>query len=884
MSSDEEKRIFEAAGRRIKLARERLGMGQEELCQKLSDEKLVEAKFEVRTLRRFENEGALRLKTIRVFANFFNVSDDILKNLELADETAAEVMKNARERPDEARPLANSRLLINTNEDVKAVIEMPDLPEPSGKDESRHPDSYAADARYYNRLPLTGHRLFGRKTELELLDECWADPAIRIVILVAFGGVGKSALVNNWLGRLMVKCDDVERVFGWSFYSQGTRDTATSADPFLDAALHWFGDTNPGSGSPWDRGERLARLVQQHRTLLVIDGLEPLQYPPGPEQGRLKELSVSALMRALAIRNPGLCVVTSRLPVADVAFHQGLGLLVHDLENLGDEAGVLLLEDIGVRGEPDEMRAAVVEYRGHALALNLLGTYLVAAEKSDVRRRVIIPLLSDSTEQGGHAKRVMASYERWFGEGPAVQMLRILGLFGKVASAGELEAVWRPPAIPDLTDYLVGCTAARKRIIIEQLRQARLVSQADPFDPEALDTHPLVREYFGQSLHERFPDSWRTGHERLYEYLCSTAVPFPKNATEMQQLFDAVVHGCYAGYHQEVFRKIYQDRIAQHDRFFASDVLGIIGSELAAISCFFEKLWSQPVDSLSEDEKAMVLNLASFRLRALGQADTAVEPARAAVELFRKTGNWRKAAGAARNVTQGILTLGDLHQALAAARDSVEIADLSDDIAAQVSNRDRLANVFHQLGQISEAERLFQEAEQLRQSTNVDYGPILSTGGHWRHCELLLDQGQWDRAKSLVQEDLLWMEEHGGPDSDPTQAAVEHMILGRVYMLDPSQGPAQERMAKAEEYLRLSLEEFRKSSQTQYMSHGLLALAALERVRGSYSRAAEHLLETHDIMKRSGSSLHEPDYLLESARLHLAMYKAKANARTSLKQ
>jgi hypothetical protein len=32
------------------------------------------------------------------------------------------------------------------------------------------------------------------------------------------------------------------------------------------------------------KGERLANLVARRRTLLVLDGLEPLQYPPGPQE------------------------------------------------------------------------------------------------------------------------------------------------------------------------------------------------------------------------------------------------------------------------------------------------------------------------------------------------------------------------------------------------------------------------------------------------------------------------------------------------------------------------------------------------------------------------------------------------------------------------
>jgi prepilin-type N-terminal cleavage/methylation domain-containing protein len=50
----------------------------------------------------------------------------------------------------------------------------------------------------------------------------------------------------------------------------------------------------------------LAKLIAQRRTLLVLDGLELLENPPGPQEGRLREPSLQALLRELAAFNPGL--------------------------------------------------------------------------------------------------------------------------------------------------------------------------------------------------------------------------------------------------------------------------------------------------------------------------------------------------------------------------------------------------------------------------------------------------------------------------------------------------------------------------------------------------------------------------------------------------
>jgi hypothetical protein len=113
-----------------------------------------------------------------------------------------------------------------------------------------------------------------------------------------------------------------ELIFGWSFYRQGTSAGSSSADEFIDAALTWFGDPDPRIGTAWEKGERLAKLIAHRRTLLVLDGLEPLQNPPGQQEGRLREPSLQALLRELGAFNTGLCVITTRLPVADIADYE----------------------------------------------------------------------------------------------------------------------------------------------------------------------------------------------------------------------------------------------------------------------------------------------------------------------------------------------------------------------------------------------------------------------------------------------------------------------------------------------------------------------------------------------------------------------------------
>ena len=293
------------------------------------------------------------------------------------------------------------------------------------------------------RLPVTGSDVFGREEDIAFLDGAWANKDVNVVTIVAWAGVGKSTLVNHWLRRMAVEqYRSAQLVFGWSFYRQGTSGGSSSADEFLDVALTWFGDPEPRLGTDWEKGERLAKLVAKRRTLLVLDGLEPLQNPPGSQEGRLREPSLQALLRELAAFNGGLCVITTRTPVADIADHEGASALRRDLEQLSSDAGAKLLRALGIEGHEPELRNASAEFNGHCLALTLLGSYLTDAYNGDIRcRKEVSERLAHDVRQGAHARKVMESYQAWFGEGPELSVLRLLGLFDRPADEKALEAL-----------------------------------------------------------------------------------------------------------------------------------------------------------------------------------------------------------------------------------------------------------------------------------------------------------------------------------------------------------------------------------------------------------------------------------------------------------
>jgi hypothetical protein len=415
-----------------------------------------------------------------------------------------------------------------------------------------------------------------------------------------------------------------ELVFGWSFYRQGSSGGTSSADEFLDAALSWFGDPDPRLGTAWEKGERLAKLVAHRRTLLVLDGLEPLQNPPGPQEGRLREPSLQALLRELAAFNRGLCVITTRIPVGDIADHEGSSSLRRDVEQLSGDVGAKLLQALGVKGHEEDLRNASDEFGGHCLALTLLGSYLTDAYEGDIRfRKEVSERLAHDVRQGTHARKVLDSYQIWFGEGAELSVLRMLGLFDRPTDEKTLGALLKPP-VWGLTDSLTNLSQSEWRMILERLRRARLLTPEDPHHPGQLDAHPLVREHFGEQLRSERAEAWKECNKRLYEYYRTLAPQLPNSFREMEPLFLAVICGCNAGLYREALNDVCIPRIQRGDASFAASVLGARGALLSVLVHFFENgRWGSLVQTAVEGQ-SLTAEDQLFVLMQAGQCLTAM--------------------------------------------------------------------------------------------------------------------------------------------------------------------------------------------------------------------------------------------------------------------
>lgn len=733
------------------------------------------------------------------------------------------------------------------------------------------------------RLPTPGPVFVGRDAELAKLDAAWEDPQIHVLTFVAFGGVGKSALLARWVDQMAaVYFRGAERALDWSFYSQGSsEDREASAEPFLDYALRFFGDPDPQAGSPHDRGKRLAGLVRQRKTLLLLDGVEPLQYGLGPLVGQLKDPGLRALLRGLAVQNPGLCVVTTRERIADLNAYSKTAPQ-DSLEELSVDAGVELLRQLKVDGSRKEMEAAVEEFKRHALTLTLLGNYLHKVHSGDIRSRKEVDLEDADELQGNPASRVIRAYQQWLGEGSELAILRLLGLFDRPASSDALTALRANPAIPGLTESLVDLSIKGWNIAVSNLRDHGLLAATDAQQPGTLDAHPLVRAYFREELESR-PEAWQQGNLRLYEHLRNLAPEFPATLAAMQPLYAAVVHGCRAGRTLEAMDEVYWRRILREDQHFSWHKLGAFGSELTALASFFDLPWSQPSPRLIAAAQAFVQNEAGFVLRALGRLAEAVELLQAGLEARIRQESWINAAQVAENLSALTLILGEVVRAVAVGEQSVELADRSSDAAKMLFSRTCWADALHQADFWEESTAVFREAEAM-QAELRSHEPLLYGARGFHYCDLLLGRLEPEDGSGLdglaadeEEAERFWKvlvraEETLGiaiENSWLLSIALDHLTQGRAYLglARTASEDCDSHRAQAAEHLNHSVDGLRQAGQEIYLPRGLLARAAFRRLTEDFLGAAEDLDEVQEIAERSGMRLFECDAHLERARL-----------------
>jgi tetratricopeptide (TPR) repeat protein len=730
-------------------------------------------------------------------------------------------------------------------------------------------------------LPETGYkRLVGRDTEVERLDKAWLDVKVNIISLIAEGGAGKSALVNEWLKRMQAhNYPGAATVLGWSFFSQGSTERATSAEAFLNWALEKLNIKLTATGASV-KADAIAEAMMRHRVLLLLDGAEPLQHGPGPQLGELKDLGLRALLRRFAATPPGaahgLIVLTSRLEIKDIASWQDGAAPVIDVYKLSDKAGAALLRDNGVVGPDTELNVAARDFGGHPLALGLLASFLKETQAGDVRRRDHIRSLMSDTANAGHdhARRVMESYEKeWLAGRPVLlAMMHIVGLFDRPASGDCLDALRGEPVIEGLTDQIVKLRDGEWKRTIARLREVHLLAPPDPAAPDALDAHPLVREWFGEQLKQVNEAAWKAANGRLYEHLRDTTGEGERpTLEELAPLYQAIAHGCRADRADEALslyiRRICRVKPSGDFEYYSFRRLGSFASDLAAFTSFFEVPFQSVNPRIPAKQQDWILNITGSALVSLGRLVDALPALRATKLSTESSLAFSNASIAAANLSETELLVGEIASAISTAKVAIDYANKSQGAYELIVSLSTCADALHHAGRLEEAMELFATAQQVE-------GELYSVAGY-RYGSVLLTKGEYSAAREFAPQ--IATKQDG---LSPLGLALEHLLMGRAVLALTLKRARQSNTATDLQTIRSCLEQstigLQKADQRDDIPRAYLADAVFRRSRADWDGAARSLDEVAEIADPGPMRLHLCDRALERARLAFARCEAFA--------
>jgi hypothetical protein len=149
---------------------------------------------------------------------------------------------------------------------------------------------------------------------------------------------------------------------------------------------------------------------------------------------------------------------------ADIADHERTSALRRDLEQLSSDAGAKLLRALGVKGDEAELRTPVLRPLSSSHAVGQLSDRRLQWRHSSPRRSISAPCSRRTS--------------------------------GSPCPKGSSVAKVSPPAAstnsPLIYNFLARWSPA--------LLLSRLLAREGPHNPGQLDTHPLIREYFGEQL------------------------------------------------------------------------------------------------------------------------------------------------------------------------------------------------------------------------------------------------------------------------------------------------------------------------------------------------------------------------------------------------
>ena len=575
----------------------------------------------------------------------------------------------------------------------------------------------------------------GREDLLAALDRDYENPNRLVTGLIGSGGAGKGSIARRWIDQVL---EDDSRpkpdgVFWWDFYER------PQVEEFLEAVLVYLSGGRVDTSafpSTTSRVRLAAAMLSGGRYILVLDGLEVLQDREGDRHGLIRNWDMNDFVRSVAGGEHGsYCVITSQVPVLDLLEYRTYAHLTVD--ELSNEEGRRLLQKVGVGGSDDEFDQVVETWDGHALALSLIGRYLVDKHGGKISELANIAPPTDDESRYDRVHRALRRYRDVEDDDRA--FLMILSAFRLPVREDAFGPVFRSPTTGTaVTGPLANLDDETFDGLVGKLLERRLLRASTREGATQYAAHPLIRDYFRSQLSDIDEGEVQKLHARIAAYYVEmSSVPHPHSGLvplqgqsgrtptlrELGPLIEAVHHDCQAREFDEAY-SILEESINQGMRAVLIKELGANDVYLDLLRGFFPgedtSLQPQVTDVIPQSD---IIGDFGFALMNVGRLRESLT----FHERGSSTGPIESRSTSLINLGETKLHLGQIQQAEAVLEEGLSLADRIGDLdersRQKATIQSWLALAKHLRGQPEEALVIFQRAlaSQKEQEKEVAY-------------------------------------------------------------------------------------------------------------------------------------------------------------------
>lgn len=505
-------------------------------------------------------------------------------------------------------------------------------------------------------VPPLGYHYYGRECVFDQMDLMRETKSC--INIVAPGGNGKSSFIFHWLSRIAPhQYYGAEYILYWSFKRESPNSAISfNLSDFLEYVLSFFGISNAKElSTELEKATALSSFIQEHSTLLILDGMDVFQCREQGKSGMLQNQSIKKLISSVcrsANHKNSLLLLLSNTPIADLQFYSNQTAVI-SLPPITSSDGVKILRDLGVSGSEHELNVAVNELHCDPMSITLLGKILTIHYNGNIHERYRVRYTSERVEQ---AEQILSFYETmWPFNTKEGVVLLLCCLFSHDADYESLKYLL------DQSAHIPALALAKSSDLHGIIRKFREVGLAyGQYDVKIL---PAVKEYYRGRFKKIMPEVFCQCNLILGKYYASLCAD--ENVTtvaEMLPLYDAVFYYNQAD-DPNTAVSILWERIFRKRQFFSQKQLGATTNDFFAISLFFDisNDWT-PNPKLSNIDTAWLCSVAAYLQKNMGNLRESEILRRREIRIYETLGHHLIIASDRQNLAQNLLLQGKLDE------------------------------------------------------------------------------------------------------------------------------------------------------------------------------------------------------------------------------